>query len=60
MNYFIGQRVLIYGDVIGTVTAPERKDLPNTSDNLWVMNPEKGYASRYSASNISPLPNGQL
>jgi hypothetical protein len=60
MPYFIGQRVLIYGNVIGTVTAPERKDMPNTSTDLWVMNPERGYALRYSVSNISSLPNGQL
>lgn len=58
--FMIGQRVILNNNVIGTVVRPERKDLPNTDDQIWVMNPERGYASRYSICNIKPLPNGQL
>lgn len=60
MGYMIGQRVVIYGKVIGTVAKPERNDMPNTEDRLWVFNPENNYASQYDAHNIKPLPNGQL
>lgn len=55
--FLIGQRVLIYGSVIGTVVKPENSSI---TTGVWVFNPEKGYASCYAECNISALPNGQL
>lgn len=60
MTYLIGQRVLLNKTEIGTVVKPEREDLPNTSDDIWVFSPSRGYASRYASHNVKPLPNGQL
>lgn len=57
--FIVGQRVLVEG-CIGTVVRPERDDSPNTESDIWVRNPSRGYASRYSTQNIQPLPNGQL
>ena len=59
MKFMVGQRVIINKN-IGTVTRPERKDMPNTNENVWVHCPVNGYPSYYAASNIKPLPNGQL
>jgi hypothetical protein len=58
-GFMVGQRVLI-GGCIGTVVRPENNSLPNTDTQIWVMNPLRGFASRYSVDNIKPLPNGQL
>jgi hypothetical protein len=64
MQYLIGQRVILNSNEIGTIQAPENKqlgyDLPNTVKEVGVFSPRKGYASHYAVHNIKPLPNGQL
>jgi len=60
MQYLIGQRVILNDSEIGELVVPENIQLPNTSMDMWVYSPMKGYASRYSVGNFKPLPNGQL
>lgn len=60
MKYLIGQRVLLNGDEIGVVEAPQRSDLPNTDKEMWVYSPSRGYSSLYAIHNIKPLPNNAL
>lgn len=55
-EYMIGQRVIYY-DVICTVCKPERTD---TSFEIWVDDPKRGYKHGVDESNLKPLPNGQL
>lgn len=57
-DFLIGQRVILNNRVIGTVCKPEHENY--TSKEVWVMNPERGYASAYAIHNVKPLPNGQL
>ncbi len=58
--YLVGQQVLLGKREIGTIVAPERADLPNTAEDMWVFSPIRGYASRYNVLNIEPLPEGQF
>jgi len=54
--YMIGQRV-IYQGVICTVCNPETLD---SSFEIWISNPSKGYSHGASIHSVSPLPGGQL
>lgn len=56
-TFLIGQRVLLNGIEIGTITRPEHTD---TVFGVWVFSPSKGYASDYALHSVKPLPNGQL
>jgi len=60
MKFLVGQRVLLNNMEIGTIVKPERDDMPNTKERVWVSSPTNGYASCYATHNIKPLPNGQL
>lgn len=57
-KFLIGQRVLL-GDEIGTVCKPEHKNW-DSSKELWVFSPSRGYACAFALHNVKPLPNGQL
>lgn len=59
LPFLIGQRVIVGGS-LGKVVMPEREDCPNTPSDIWVYVESRGFASRYSVSNIQPLPGGQL
>ena len=64
VGYFIGQRVILNDEEIGTIQAAENKhridEMPNTDKHVWVFSPSREYASHYATHNIKPLPNGQL
>lgn len=61
MEYLIGQRVILTGQggvkEIGTVVPSETG---RTTFGVWVYSPTKGYASDYSVTSVSPLPNNQV
>lgn len=55
-NFYIGQRVLLFGYEIGVVQkGPEHRE-----GHTWVHSPSKGYSSCYANHNVRPLPNGEL
>jgi len=56
-GYFIGQKVLLGHNEIGTVV---KSETGFTHFGIWVYSPSRGYASDYALSSIRPLPNGQL
>ena len=60
MDYMLGQRVILNCNEIGTIVKPERNDMPNDDEHLWVYSPSKEFASYYASHNVKPLPNGQL
>ena len=60
----VGQRVLLNGEEIGTITTGPKTEngLYNNNNHtyIWVLSPTKGYESQYAIHNVKPLPNGQL
>jgi len=52
-KYFIGQRVILNDNEIGTVVVSETGQ---THFGVWVFSPKKGYASDYAFSSVEPLP----
>jgi hypothetical protein len=55
MKYLIGQKVVLNKVEIGTIVKPERDDMPNNDDSVWVHSPTRGYPSYYSIHNVKPL-----
>lgn len=49
LSYHIGQKVNNGG---GEIVEPERADMPNTANQVWVYIYSRGFASRYDIHNV--------
>ncbi len=56
-DYYIGQRVISKNEIV-VVCHPPAGYTSNT-EKVWIMTPQ-GYPQWRAASNVQPLPNGQL